>query len=58
MFQPGERVRVLDGPFEGYEGIVFETLPETGLVRVLVHIFGRQTHIDIEDWMLGKANET
>lgn len=54
-FVKGEHVTIKEGPFEGYEGTVDELLPEKGLVRVLVTIFGRQAPIEIEEWKLGKA---
>lgn len=58
VFQKGENVRIKEGPFEGYEGTVDEMFPDKGMVRVLVTIFGRQAPIDIEEWQLGKADET
>jgi len=57
-FAKGEHVTIKEGPFEGYEGTVDELLPEKGLVRVLVTIFGRQAPIEIEEWKLGKADES
>jgi transcriptional antiterminator NusG len=57
-FEKGEHVTIKEGPFQGYEGTVDELLPEKGLVRVLVTIFGRQAPIEIEEWQIGKADET
>jgi transcriptional antiterminator NusG len=57
VFQKGEHVTIKEGPFQNYEGTVDELLPEKGLVRVLVTIFGRQAPIEIEEWQLGKAGE-
>lgn len=57
-FAKGEHVTIKEGPFEGYEGTVDELLPDKGLVRVLVTIFGRQAPIEIEEWKLGKADES
>lgn len=56
-FEKGESVRIKEGPFEGYEGTVDELLPDKGKVRVLVTIFGRQAPVEIEEWMLMKAEE-
>jgi transcriptional antiterminator NusG len=56
-FESGELVNITEGPFEGYEGTVDELVPEKGKVRVLVTIFGRQAPVEIEEWMLAKANE-
>jgi len=55
VFDKGEHVTIKEGPFQGYEGTVDELLPEKGLVRVLVTIFGRQAPIELEEWMIGKA---
>ncbi len=57
VFQKGEHVQIKEGPFQSYEGTVDELLPEKGLVRVLVTIFGRQAPIELEEWQIGKADE-
>lgn len=55
VFEKGEHVIIKEGPFTSYEGTVDELLPEKGLVRVLVTIFGRQAPIELEEWQIGKA---
>ena len=57
VFEKGEPVTIKEGPFEGYEGTVDELLPDKGLVRVLVTIFGRQAPIELEEWQIAKAGE-
>lgn len=57
VFEKDEAVTIKEGPFEGYEGTVDELLPEKGLVRVLVTIFGRQAPIELEEWQISKADE-
>jgi len=57
VFGKGEHVVIKEGPFQSYEGTVDEVLPEKGLVRVLVTIFGRQAPIELEEWQIGKAEE-
>lgn len=54
-FQPGDPVSITEGPFENYEGTVDEVMPEKGLVRVLVTIFGRQAPVELEYWQIAKA---
>ncbi len=54
-FAPGDYVTITEGPFESYEGTVDEVLPDKGLVRVLVTIFGRQAPIELEYWQIQKA---
>ena len=55
VFEKGEHVTIKEGPFQGYEGTVDELLPDKGLVRVLVTIFGRQAPIELEEWQIGKS---
>jgi len=55
VFEKGEHVTIKEGPFQGYEGTVDELLPEHGRVRVLVTIFGRQAPVEIEEWLIAKA---
>lgn len=47
-FEEGENVRVVDGPFSGFSGMVEEIRPEKQKVRVLVSIFGRATPVDLD----------
>ncbi len=56
-FECGDNVTISEGPFENYEGTVDEVLPDKGLVRVLVTIFGRQAPIELEYWQIVKVNE-
>ena len=56
VFSKGESVTIREGPFQGYEGTVDELLPDKGLVRVLVTIFGRQAPIELEEWQLSKTD--
>lgn len=58
VFEKGEHVRIKEGPFQNYEGTVDELLPDKGLVRVLVTIFGRQAPIELEEWQIAKADES
>ena len=56
-FKKGDVVKIKEGPFENYEGTVDEFIPEKGIVRVLVTIFGRQAPIEVEYWTLARADE-
>ncbi len=57
VFENGDQVTIKEGPFEGYEGTVDELLPEKGIVRVLVTIFGRQAPIELEEWQIAKVED-
>ncbi|MBM9605447.1 transcription termination/antitermination protein NusG [Desulfopila inferna] len=48
IFDIGEVVRVIDGPFANFQGVVDEVFPEKGRVRVMVSIFGRETPVELE----------
>lgn len=51
-FNKGDRVKVREGPFENFEGVVDEINTQKGTVRVIVTIFGRATPIEIEYWQV------
>ncbi len=51
-FKKGDKVKVREGPFENFEGVVDEINTQKGTVRVIVTIFGRATPIDIEYWQV------
>lgn len=47
-FTVGETVKVSDGPFAGFTGVIEEISEERGRIRVSVEIFGRPTPVEIE----------
>jgi len=47
-FEQGEVVRIVDGPFVNFNGVVDDINPDQGRLRVMVSIFGRATPVELE----------
>jgi transcriptional antiterminator NusG len=47
-FQPGQSVRIVDGPFEDFVGTVDDINTEKGRVKVVVNMFGRETPVELD----------
>ena len=48
VFQRGDKVRVVDGPFVNFQGVVDDSNPERGRMKVVVPVFGRPTPVELE----------
>jgi len=48
LFETGESVKVIDGPFQDFSGVVEDVKPEKGKLRVLISIFGRATPVELD----------
>jgi transcriptional antiterminator NusG len=54
-YKQGERVRIVDGPFNDFRGTVSEIDMERAKVRVLVNFFGRETPVELDFLQVEKA---
>jgi len=54
-FKKGERVRIVDGPFNDFRGTVDEIDMERAKVRVMVNFFGRETPVELDFLQVEKA---
>ena len=53
-FKKGDPIKIREGAFENFEGVVDSIDAERGIVSVIVTIFGRSTPLDIEYWQIEK----
>ena len=54
VFERGESVKVIEGPFTNFNGNIDEINPDKGKLKVMVSIFGRATPVELEYWQVEK----
>ena len=54
-YKPGDRVRIVDGPFNDFRGIVDEIFMDRSKIRVMVNFFGRDTPVELDFLQVEKA---
>ena len=54
-FELGETVKINDGPFLNFSGVIEEIDPDKGKLKVTVNVFGRNTPVELEYWKVEKA---
>ncbi len=52
IFEKGDNVKVIEGPFINFNGTIEEVNPDKGKVKVMVSIFGRATPVELEYWQV------
>jgi len=50
VFEKGDNVKIIEGPFINFNGTVEEVNPGKGKIKVMVTIFGRATPVELEYW--------
>lgn len=54
-FEIGETIKINDGPFLNFSGVIEEIDPDKGKLKVTVNVFGRNTPVELEYWKVEKA---
>jgi len=54
IFEKGENVRVNEGPFTNFNGVIDDANLAKGKVKVMISIFGRATPVELETWQIEK----
>lgn len=54
-YKPGDRVRIVDGPFNDFRGTVDEINMERSKIRVMVNFFGRETPVELDFLQVEKS---
>src|SRR4029077_3971651 len=55
-FDVGETIKINNGPFLNFSGVIEEVEPDRGKLKVTVNIFGRNTPVELEYWQVEKAS--
>ncbi len=54
-YEPGETVKITNGPFMNFNGAVRAVDPERGKLQIVVSIFGREAPVELEYWQVERA---
>jgi len=54
-FDSGDNIKIVEGAFKNFDGVVDQVMGDKGLLRVIVTIFGRPTPVELEHWQVEKT---
>jgi transcriptional antiterminator NusG len=54
-FETGETVKITEGPFQNFTGVIEEVDAQRGKLKIAVAIFGRSTAVELEYWQVERA---
>ncbi|HGJ65271.1 TPA: transcription termination/antitermination factor NusG [bacterium] len=57
-FSTGDKVKVIDGPFTGFSGVIDELNEEKSKLKLMISIFGRSTPVELEFHQVEKSRES
>ena len=55
IYELGETVRIREGAFENFDGVIEEIDAERGKLKLMVSIFGRSTPVELEFWQVDRG---
>ncbi len=53
-FKRGDAIRIIEGPFENFQGTVEDVYSDKGKIKAMISIFGRLTPVELELWQVEK----
>ncbi|MHC4955015.1 MAG: transcription termination/antitermination protein NusG [Planctomycetota bacterium] len=51
-FAEGDAVKIKEGPFENYDGVITEVDPKKGAIKVIINVFNRPTPVELGYWQV------
>jgi transcriptional antiterminator NusG len=51
-FKKGDNVKIKEGPFENFDGVIDEIIPSKGIVKVTIIVFNRPTAVELGYWQV------
>ena len=51
-FKKGDNVKIKEGPFENFDGVIDEIIPSKGMIKVTIIVFNRPTSVELGYWQV------